>query len=84
MPVNEVDVFTIVMGKTIGYYTKAFANGKYDDETITLAGILREMANLVDRVGEHAKIEQSELPNPCIQKVEQLTLFVVESKVKYG
>jgi len=84
MPVNEVDVFTIVMGKTIGYYTKAFANGKYDDETITLAGILREMANLVDRVGEHAKIEQSELPDPCIQKVEQLTLFVVESKVKYG
>ena len=84
MSVNEVDVFTIVMGKTIEYCTKAFPNGKYDDETITLVEMLKDMANLVDRVGEHARIEQSGLPDPYIQQVEQLTLFVVESKATYG
>jgi adenine-specific DNA methylase len=84
MPVNEVDVFTIVMGKTIEYYTKALANGESNrKEAITLTKVLEEMANLVAHVGENAEIEQPELPNSYSQKVEQLTLFVMESKAKY-
>lgn len=86
MPINEVDVFTIVMGKTVEHYTRAFANGKCDkeEETVALAQALKEMENLVAHVGEDAKVEQPELPKTPAQRVEQLRLFVMESKAKYG
>lgn len=49
MLINEVDVFTIVMGKTIEHYTKVLSNGKYDhsNEDVTLTEALKEMADLV-------------------------------------
>ncbi len=85
MPVNEVDVFTIVMGKTIEYYTRVLANEKYeyDKESVTLTEALKEMADFVAHVGTNAGIEQPELPKTYAEKVEQLTLFVMESKAKY-
>ena len=83
MPINEVDVFTIVMGKTIEYYTRAFAGGKYDEVTVTLGEALKEMANLVAYVGESAEVKQPELPKTYDEKVEQLKLFVMESKAEY-
>lgn len=83
MPINEVDVFTIVMGKTVEYYTKALANGNGSDVGITLAKALKEMENLVEHVGVNVKIEVVQIDKTYIEKIEQLSLFVEESKAKY-
>lgn len=84
MPINEVDVSTIVMGKTLEFYTKAFANRGYRDETPTLLGALEEMANLVSRIGLKTGMECQNLSKIYANRVEQLALFVMESKLKYG
>lgn len=83
MPINEVDVFTIVMGKTIEHYTKALTTGKYQKEMVTLADALKEMASFVAHVGANVEVEQPELPQIYATKLKQLTLFVMESKAKY-
>lgn len=83
MLVNEVDVFTIVMGKTIEYYTKAYAGGNWDvDRPLTLRGALQEMADLVQLVGADVRAGRADL-RPVDSKVEQLALFVLESKARY-
>jgi putative DNA methylase len=83
MPINEVDVFTIVMGKTIEHYTKAFANGKRSQGEVTLTGALQEMASFATYIGVEAEVKQPELPKIYAERIEQLTLFVLESKAKY-
>lgn len=83
MLVGEVDVFTIVMGKTIEYYTKAFPNIKRYGEPITLAEALHEMKSFVDRIIESAQPKQPMLPKSYSKKAEQLTLFIKESREKY-
>ncbi|MGA9351270.1 MAG: DNA methyltransferase [Anaerolineae bacterium] len=75
MLINEVDVFSIVMGKTMEHYTKALARRK---EGVTLAGALQEMADLVANVEESAAA-----PKVHVDQVKQLALFVMESKAKY-
>ena len=80
---TEVDIFTIVMGKAIEYYTKAFPNIKHHNEPITLAEALHEMKNFTNHVTESAHPEQSSLPKSYTQKAEQLTLFIRESREKY-
>lgn len=84
MAINEVDVFTIVMGKTIEYYTKALANGKHNKKMVTIAEALKEMANFVAHVGANAENEQPDLPKSYAEKASQLTLFIMESEAKYG
>ncbi len=83
MPLSEVDVYTIVMGKTIEHYTKALANGKYASEPLTLAWAMKEMENLVACVGVSAEMQRSQLPESDAKGIEQLALFVMESKAKY-
>lgn len=83
MPVNEVDVFTIVMGKTIEHYTRALANGERGKEVVSLAKALKEMADLVAHVEANAEAKRLNLPKRYSGKVEQLALFVLESKAKY-
>jgi adenine-specific DNA methylase len=75
MSINEVDVFSIVMGKTMEYYTKVLAGRK---EGVTLAEALQEMADLTANVGESAAASKTH-----VGQVEQLALFVMESKAKY-
>ncbi|MEW6276885.1 MAG: hypothetical protein AB1556_17470, partial [Bacillota bacterium] len=84
MLVNEVDVLTIIMGKTIEYYTKAFPNLKRQGEPITLAEALQEMKDFLNQVTESAQEKQQPLPKSYIKKVEQLVLFIQESKERYG
>jgi adenine-specific DNA methylase len=79
MPINEVDVFTIVMGKTIEHYTKAVANGKHDKEVATLSEALKEMANFVVHVGANARIE---FPKTYATRAEQLTFFLLFLLIK--
>jgi adenine-specific DNA methylase len=77
MPVYEVDVFTIVMGKTVEYYTKSLANGASQSVT-TLSQALAEMANCVAAVGAETQVVNAS------KSVQQLALFVAESKTKYS
>lgn len=79
MPVNEVDVFTIVMGKTVEYYTRAVAGGS-NGEMVPLADALKEMAGLVAHVASGSKPEEARLPREEAQRIEQLALLVMESK----
>ncbi|MFQ5750980.1 MAG: hypothetical protein ACE5HI_03200 [bacterium] len=80
MLINEVDIFTIVMGKTIEYCSKSIANGNHKKEEIRLDVALKEMATLVDYVGGNVKSEQMELSEDYVTQLEQLDLFVMESK----
>jgi hypothetical protein len=83
MLITEVDVFTIIMGKTVEYYTKAFPNIKIKNVPVTLAEALHEMKNFANHVTESAKPEQPVLPKSYAKKAEQLTLFIRESREKY-
>lgn len=84
MLITEADVFTIIMGKTIEYYTKAFPHIKHHNEPITLAEALHEMKDFANHVTESAHPEQPALPKSYAKRAEQLTLFVRESKQKYA
>jgi len=83
MLISEVDVFTIVMGKTLEHWTKVVANGRNARQATTLAAALEEMAGLAAHVGEQAKIGRSGIPTAYAESVKQLTLFVMESRAKY-
>lgn len=78
MLITEVDVLTIIMGKTIEYYTKAFPNIKYGDKQISLAEALREMRDFAKYVNDSSQSEQPSLPKSNIKKGEQLMLFIGE------
>ncbi|HDM78748.1 MAG TPA: DUF1156 domain-containing protein [Deltaproteobacteria bacterium] len=81
MPVNYVDVFTIVMGKTLEHYTKAVAGGNKNIKP--LGELLREMEELVEYVDEKAGAEAFDIPAPYARQVKQLALFVMESKAAF-
>lgn len=83
MLITEVDVFTIIMGKTLEYFTKAFPNIKHYKEPITLAEALNEMKELANYVTETSWTEQPPLPKSYARKAEQLTLFIKESRTGY-
>ncbi|MBC7233334.1 MAG: DUF1156 domain-containing protein [Chloroflexi bacterium] len=84
MPINEVDIFTIIMGKTAEYYTKAVTDGNSSSIAITLTGALEEMADLSSYVGASAEIERAKLSLSDANRLQQLRLFVTESQEKYG
>lgn len=83
MLITEVDVFTIIMGKTIEYYTKAFPNIKHYNEPITLAEALNEMKDFANYVTETSRPEQPPLPKSYAKKADQLMLCIRESREKY-
>ena len=83
MLITEVDVFTIIMGKTIEYYTKAFPNIKQKNVPITLAEALHEMKDFANHVNDSAQPEQPPLPKSYAKKVEKLKLFILESRGRY-
>jgi putative DNA methylase len=55
MPVNEVDVFTIVMAKTVECVTKAFRNPAHRCGAIDIAAALQEVEGIVGHVVEEAQ-----------------------------
>jgi len=83
MLITDVDVFTIIMGKTTEYYTKAFPNVKHKNVPITLAEALHEMKDFANHITENAQPEQPPLPKSYAKKAEQLTLFIKEAREKY-
>ncbi|GFP29698.1 DUF1156 domain-containing protein [Candidatus Hakubella thermalkaliphila] len=83
MLVNEVDVFTIVMGKTLEYCTKVFPYMFFDNNTVSISNAMEEMKNFVDHVAENARGIQKPLPKAYAQSAEQLLLFLKESETRY-
>jgi adenine-specific DNA methylase len=83
MLISEVDVFTIIMGKTIEYYTKAFPNLKHHNELVTLAEALNEMKDIANHINESAQFGLPPLPKFYVKKAEQFTLFIRESRERY-
>lgn len=83
MLITEVDVFTIIMAKTIEYYTKAFPNIKHRNVPITLAEALHEMKDFANYVAESAQPKQPPLPKSYAKKAEQLMLFIREARERY-
>jgi hypothetical protein len=65
--VNPVDVFTVVMGKTVEFYTRAVAEGTIDAREDFLAELVEEMAGEAQAIGK-ALAETA----PCVR---QLALF---------
>ncbi len=84
MPVNEVDVFTIVMGKTLEHYTKTFPHMPDDGNTVSIPRAVAEMKDFVDHVAENARGIQRPVPKAYVQSAEQLLLFLKESEARYG
>ena len=84
MLMTEVDIFTIIMGKTIEYYTKAFPDVRDHHKPIALSEALKEMKDFADHVTENSRPEQIPLSKSYTKKADQLTLFVKESRAKYG
>lgn len=83
MLITEADVFTIIIGKTIEYYTKAFPNIKHYNEPITLGEALNEMKDFANQVNESCQTEQPLLSKSYVNKAEQLKLFIKESQARY-
>jgi hypothetical protein len=78
MPLNRVDIFTIVMGKTIQYLTQAITVHGSLPAGISMSQALKEMADLVENIGEKI-IGTASSPQAYAPKTRQLTLFVMES-----
>jgi adenine-specific DNA methylase len=83
MPVNEVDIFTVVMGKTIEFYTKAFPHIAYRNKPLTLSMVVEEMKNFIDHVAGKAKDGQEQSLKAYKQSSDQLALFIRESESLY-
>ena len=80
MPVGEVDVFTIIMGKTIEYYTKLIASNGDETNAINLPDLLNEMAGLTSNLTANLDAKQGDMSPYLSEKVKQLALFVMESR----
>jgi len=83
MTLNEVDLFTIIMGKTIEYYTKAFPHIKKYNEPITIAEALNEMKEFAACMFEATHPDKFLLPKSVAKKAQQLSLFLKESGEQY-
>ena len=83
MPINEVDVFAAVMGQSLRYYTTAASDGHARDLGPSLDWFLNDMSSLVTNL-EAGAVSQDTVSEPYVAQVQQLALFVMESKARYG
>ncbi len=81
MAVNEVDIFTIVMAKTIEHYTKAWPAVESLPQGISIAAAIEQMRTSVEMV--KALAHPAEAPAPSSGLV-QLALVLAESRAHFG
>ncbi len=84
MPVNDVDVFAIVMGQALKHYTQVCSNGGAMGSLPSLAQLLADMAELVSTLVVVPDAAQPAAEHPYTVQVQQLALFVMESRQRYG
>lgn len=82
MPVNPVDIFTIVMAKGIEWYTRVAAGGGFE-EVVPLPEALAELEELVTTVETGPGLEMKLAKEAVPETVRQLSLFVMESQERY-
>ena len=83
MSMNEVDVFTVLMGKTLEYYTKAYPEVKESKNPVLLFDALHEINKLIKEAVKEIYKETKKEKEVYKEKVKQLVLFVKESKTNY-
>lgn len=83
LSIGEVDIFTILMGKTLEYYTKTFPYLRERKEPITIMEALQEVKTFVDQVTERVQPRSSKMPKYYLKKASQLALFIKEAKDRY-
>jgi uncharacterized protein YicC (UPF0701 family) len=89
MPVNEVDLFTIVMGKAVEHHTKALASEKVSRERIGseprtyLSAALQEMAAFVQHIQSEVEQVAADRETTPVESLQQLVLFALESGAQY-
>lgn len=84
MPVNEVDIFTIVMAKTIEHHTKHFPEIADDGRRVSAKDAIAEMNGIVQTVAERVKPEEEKTDIPYQEQCEQLSFLLRESRELYG
>jgi adenine-specific DNA methylase len=84
MAINRVDVFTIVMAKSIEHVTKAWANPNNRLSSLEIAALLKEMKGIVDEVAQLSRAGLEPQQKAYSYEVEQLALFLRESEARYG
>lgn len=84
MAINRVDVFTIVMAKSIEHITKTWANPNNHTSPGEIAARLKEMEKIVDEVAQRSQAELELQPEAYDYEVEQLALFLRESEARFG
>lgn len=83
MLINEVDIFTIVLGKTMEFYTKAYPHVSHNNKPFTISMAVEEMKDFVERVSGKVRGNHAELIKSYKDSIEQLSLFIRESDMKY-
>jgi len=78
LPLGLVDAFTIVMGKTLEHFTKAFPNVSDRGQPVTLAEALRQMQELTRQVGEEGSATHH-LDRTSQRQAQQLRLLMESS-----
>ena len=84
MAINWVDVFTIVMAKSIEHVTKIAANPHNSLDSVNIAVILQMMKETVDEVVEQCQTGFESQQKACMPEVRQLALLLRESEERYG
>lgn len=84
MAINWVDVYTIVMAKSIEHLTKTVANPNNGLSAVNIAAFLKIMKETVDEVAEHCQAEYVSRREARTPEVEQLALLLRESEARYG
>jgi len=90
MAINWVDVYTIVMAKSVEHLTKVInpnnglSRGRAISPTVNVAAILQSMEETVDEIAEQCQAEFVSQREACTPEVKQLALLLRESKARYG
>jgi len=82
--INYVDVFTILMAKSIEYITRAKASPNARYASMDITALLQDMEAIVDDVVQQSQAGPEPERNAYIHQVKQLALLLRESEARYG
>jgi hypothetical protein len=84
MAINRVDVFTIVMAKSVEHVIKSWANLNNRACPVKIATLLKELEEIVDDVAHRSQAGLKPQQKAYSYEVEQLALFLRESEARCG
>lgn len=84
MAINDVDVFTIAMAKTIEHMSRATIRPSNGTPPPTLGVALEEISTLVSTVAKTSPGEEPAVPHKYHKSCKQLSLALFESRQRYN